>query len=620
MTIRTVLADRRLHIVARGVVALLLALLVVLAMMPWGLFKSTIEKKLSDRFGRPVTIGAVERRDGFSLSPTIALRDLRIPQATWAGPGDLVRVDRAEVRFPVIPLLFGHFRPGTIDVNGAHIVLVRDAGRRESWRRPEDRKRGQGGASGLRGLRIANSSISYRDAFQDRAFVVKIAADPQTGVVLAGTGTIRGEPVTLAANGPPIERAAGKPWPFRATISGPALTFSAAGTMDTPLDTGHMTVDMATRADDLKFVDAVIEAGLFGTQPVRLAAHARHDGDVWKVTGLNGLIGGSDIAGHVEVRKVDGRTKLDGAVSSNALNFDDFASRAGQAAALAERQALGPRLVPDTRINIRKITRTDGTIAFTVRQLVSAAPSSLQEMRGTVTLDHQLMTVSPFTIDLTRGAIRGSVRVDQRGGRAEPIVAIDLWLGGSSIGALAGGGEEGHGRVDGRVRLTGRGSTIREAVGRSDGSVGLVARDGTLPAKIASLLGFDAVRGILTDEAERAGLRCAVLRLAVHRGTGTVDSFVIDTTRSQTTGQGRIRFPSETIDMVLSGAPKAKTILRFPGSLIVGGSVKAPDVHLPEGAKSAGNFFRALGRSIAGTQGPRATDADCAGLAARALR
>ena len=163
-------------------------------------------------------------------------------------------------------------------------------------------------------------------------------------------------------------------------------------------------------------------------------------------------------------------------------------------------------------------------------------------------------------------------------------------------------------------------SRSAEVIALSDGTIGLVARDGTLPAKIASLLGFDAVRGIVTDEAERAGLRCAVLRLDLRRGVGRVDPFTIDTTRSQTNGQGTISFPSEAIAMQLTGAPKAKTILRFPGSLTVGGSIKAPDVRLPADAKSAGNFLKAIGRSITGKQGPRATDADCAGLAARALR
>ncbi len=622
MKLRTVLADRRFHVAAGGVVALLVALLIALAMMPWGLFKSTIESRLSARFGRPVTIGSVERQDAFSLSPTVTLHDLRIPQAAWAGTGDLVRVESATVRFPVLPLLIGHFRPGTITVQGAHIVLVRDADRRESWRSDDDRRKpaSRGGGVILRGLRIADSTLVYRDAFQDRAFSLKVAADPARGITLAGTGTVRGEPVTLSAHGPAIENAGGKPWPFAARIDGGALTLSAAGTMDSPLDTRHMTVDVATRADDLKFVDAIIEAGLIGTMPVRLQAHARHDGARWTVTGLKGLIGSSDIAGHVDVIKADGRTRLDGAVTSNALNFDDFSSRAGQAKALARQQALGPRLIPDTRINLRKINHTDGTIVFTVHRLVSASPTSLKAMHGTVSLDHQLMTVSPFVLDLTRGSIAGSVRVDQRGGGPVPMVTFDLALRDSSIATLGGGGGTVEGRVDGRARLRGPGSTLREAVAASDGTIGLVARDGALPAKIASLLGFDAARGILTDDDERAGLRCAVLRFAMRGGTGTADPFLIDTTRSQANGQGTVSFPSEALDMTLTGAPKMKTILRFPSALIIGGSIKEPEVHLPPGAKSAGNFFKALGQAITGQQGPKATDADCEALAARALQ
>jgi uncharacterized protein involved in outer membrane biogenesis len=621
MTIRTVLADRRFHIAAGGVVALLLVALIALAMMPWGMFKSTIESRLSDTFGRPVTIGSVERLDSFSLSPTVAIRGLRIPQAPWAGPGDLIKVDSAKLRFPVLPLLFGHFRPGTIDVSGAHLVLVRDARRRKSWSKPDDPAQDGGGGDSISptSLRIANSSITYRDAFQERAFTAKIVADPQHGVTLAGTGVVRGEPVTIAARGPAVEGAEGKPWPFRATIRGAALDMTIIGAMDAPLDPNGLSMDLTARADDLKFVDSIIEAGLFGTRPVKLKAHARRDGPLWKVTGISGYIGRSDIAGRIAVRKVEGRTKLDGAVFSNRLDFDDFASRAGTAAAAAKRQAIGRRLVPDTRINIRRITRTDGTIAFTVRQLISTAPSSLSAMRGTIKIDHQLMTVAPFTLDLTRGAIAGSMRVDQRGGRKEPLVRIDLTMRGSSIGALAGGGGEVDGRVDGRVKLTGTGSTIREVVGASDGTIGLVARDGVLPAKIASFLGLDLGRGLFTDKDTQSTLRCAIVRLAVRRGVGTADPFLIDTTRSQANGNGTISFPSEQIAIRLTGAPKEKSVLRLPGSLIIGGSIKAPDVALAPGTKSVGNIFKAIGRSIAGTQGPRATDADCAGLAARTL-
>ena len=619
MNLRAVLADRRFHLIAGAVVALLAIGLIVLAMMPWGAFKPTIEKGLSDRFGRPVTIGAVDRIDSFSFTPTVEIHNLRIPQAEWAGTGDLARIERLRVRFSAFELLLGRFSPGTIDVDGAHLVLVRDADRRNNWAKPGDEKGGGGSPLTLKGLRIANSIIVYRDAFQQRSFAVKISADQASGVTIKGTGVVRGEAVTIAAHGPAIEQAGGKPWPFTAAIDGAALTMAIKGVADAPLDLHHMTLDMTARADDLKFVDAIIEAGLFGTRPVQLAAHVRRDGTQWKVSTVTGRIGSSDIVGHIDVDKVDGRTKLKGEIVSNALDFDDFASRAGAAAAATKRQQIGPRLVPDTRINIRKITHTDGVIVFTARHLVGHGNSALAAMHGTLSIDHQLMTVSPFTLQLTRGAITGSMRVDQHDGRPAPLVTLDLVMRGSSIAALAGGGGAVDGRVDGRVKLVGTGSTIREVVGASNGTIGVVARDGTLPAKVASELGFDVVRGLFGSGDGPAGLRCVVLRLAVRDGVGTADPFLIDTTASQANGHGTITFPSEAMGLSLVGSPKGNVIIKLPGAIIVSGSIREPHVGATPGVKSVGNIFKAIGRAISGDNGPRARDADCGALAARAL-
>src|SRR3546814_7239997 len=101
---------------------------------------------------------------------------------------------------------------------------------------------------------------------------------------------------------------------------------TAKGTMARALDTGQMAFTITARADDLKLVDAVIEAGLFGTQPVNLAAHVERAGAKWIVTGLKGTIGGSDLTGHVTVDKRRGRTRLDGAVAVGTLDFEDLAS------------------------------------------------------------------------------------------------------------------------------------------------------------------------------------------------------------------------------------------------------------------------------------------------------
>ena len=134
---------------------------------------------------------------------------LRVPQAAWAGSGDLARIERVRVRFSAFQLLFGRFRPGTIEVDGAHLVLVRDRDRRNNWVKPGEAG-GGGSPLALKGLRIANSMILYRDAFQDRSFAAKISADPATGVTIKGSGKVRGEPVTLDAHGPAIEQACGQ--------------------------------------------------------------------------------------------------------------------------------------------------------------------------------------------------------------------------------------------------------------------------------------------------------------------------------------------------------------------------------------------------------------------------
>src|SRR3546814_15875172 len=118
------------------------------------------------------------------------------------------------------------------------------------------------------------------------------------------------------------------------------------------LATGQRAITRRGRADDRKLVCAVIEAGLFGTQPVHLAAHVVRAGAKWIVTGLKGTIGGSDLTGHVTVDKRRGRNRLDGAAAFGTLDFEDLAPDAGNAAALAPERSDGLRLVPNTPLNL----------------------------------------------------------------------------------------------------------------------------------------------------------------------------------------------------------------------------------------------------------------------------
>ena len=435
-----------------------------------------------------------------------------------------------------------------------------------------------------------------------------------------GNGIVRDSAVTVDFRGARIAGGGGR-WPFRVKIDGADLTLAATGSMVSPLDTDRMSLDVTARASDLAYLDAIIEAGLFRTQPIRLAAHVEHTAPDWTVTRLKGSVGRSRITGQVTVKKRDGRNRIDGAIASSLFDPSDLSSSEGIAAGIARERAIGKRMVPDTKVDLGKIDTTDGQLDLMIARIVSrTGESSMKTARGTIRLDHQLMTIAPLRIGLAKGAITGRAVVDQRGDRAVPTVTLDLRLTDSSIPAVAGGGGSVTGRLDGRAYLVGRGRDIRTAVGNSSGRIGIAARNGSLPEKIADALGFDAGRAIFAGKHDRAGLRCVIVGVRVRNGQGRVGPFVLDTTQSQMRGEGSVTFPSEALSIRLTGAPKRNSVLRLPGSATMAGTIREPDIIVPKKVKSVGNIFKAIGRAITGKQGPTATDADCGALAAGVLR
>ena len=605
-----------------ALVAILVGLLVVgllaLIAFPMSWARPLAERELAARFGAPATISTLRRETTFSLAPIIDAGGVDVAQPAWAGTGSLATIATLRLRLHLLPLLIGRFEVELIGAHGIRLNLIRDANGRENWRATHSGA-ADSGDSGLAGATIGDARIIYRDARQRRDFALVAQLAPATGLILHGEGSVDGAPVRLSARGGPMTAA---PWPFVAAIEGAALAIHIRGTMARALATQDMDFHVTARADDLKRIDRIIEAGLFGTQPVDISATVRRRPDSWDIMALSGTMGQSAVDGAITARKADGRTKLDGRVHFARLNFDDLASDAGMAKAETLERAQGLKLVPNTRVNIRKIDHTDGRIAITADHIVGGRrPSAITSLRGILNLDHRVLTVDRLRIGLRRGAIVGRAVVDQRAGQPKPIVTIALDMVGSSLAALAGDDtkDDVTARVDAQVRLAGVGDTIREAVGTSNGTIGLAARGGTMSERLAGLVGFDLGKGLLGSRRKDEALRCAVLRLEMAGGRGSAAPLVIDTAISQSTGEGAVTFPDETLQLDLRGAPKGDALLRLRGPVRIGGTIRDPAVIVPPSLKSAGTVLKAIGRALTGDTLPPATDADCSGLVARAI-
>ncbi len=605
----------------------------LLGAFPVGMLRGAAERNLSEELQASVEIGALERDSFFSFTPLVTIRDLRIGQPKWAGAGDMVRVKRASARVPILSILTGNVDPRSLDIDGVDLALVRDAEGNSNWGGRADRKSEDGSPLRLSRIQIRNGRFSLQDAKRRLDINGTVEASDRTGLAIAATGSFNGAAATLAAKGGgPANTATG--WPFTARLSSDLLDLTAKGTMAAPLDTRAMKMTMAARGTSLKQLDYIIEAGLFGTQAIDLNGDVRRDGKDWFIDGLQGSIGRSTIRAKATVLKRDGRTKIDATVDAPQLDFDDLADDAGLAAARAKEARIGPRILPDTRINLSKMGPTDGTIRVSIARLLVKGGSVFQSLSGTLKLDHRVLRLDNAVAGLDRGKMTGWVKVDSR--NALPILTTELRIEGATFDAFIGQPDMIRGPVRGLVRITGRGDTVREAFAGGSGKIAFVANGGAMNSAAAYVIGQDlggAIGQKLGDDDEMTPIRCAILAFTAKGGKLTPAPLVIDTAIARGRGRGLIDLDGETVALTMTGAGSEKAALKLVDPLKVGGTLSSPEISFAPANKrgKSGGLLGAVGRSIGTALGlrkdpnakaplPKPGSVNCRTLSAEALK
>lgn len=603
---------RKARIALAATAALLLATIILLAAFPVGLLKDFAEGRLAKTFGAPVTIGSLTREEAFSFSPTIVVRDLQIAQPDWAGKGHFLKMERASAKLSIFDLLTGDIDPSAAAISGLDVALVRDADGNSNWSGSATDKSTAGtSAPRLGQLTITRSRFSLRDAKRRLDIAGSLSADARSGLVATAVGTFNGSPAKVAAKGDPIAgKGPGAPWPFSARLTSGLLYLSASGTTAGALNFRDISMKMTAKATSLKELDHIIEAGLFGTQDIDLAGTVRHVGENWFIDSLDGTIGRSRIKAKATILKRDGRTKIDARVDAPQFDFDDLADDAGLAAARAKEARIGPRVIPDTRIDLSRMGPTDGVIRFSIARLLVEGGSAFRSLSGTLTLDHRILKLDDAVAKLDAGRMTGWVKVDSS--KSIPVLSTDLRVEGATFETLVGQPDMIRGSLRGLVRITGKGTTIREAFANGSGRIALTANRGSINRAAAFVLGQDlggAIGQQLGNEDAMTPLTCAVLAFEAKDGILRPAPFLIATAVSRGGGRGQINLDGETVALTIAGAAKEKAVLKLVDPLRIGGTFSKPSISVdrqPAGGKGdGGGIVKSIGRSIGSALGLR---------------
>lgn len=604
-------ASRRYVILSAFVVGGVAFALIGVASFPVGILRGVAERRLSEHFQAPVVLGGLSRRGAFSFTPEIIVRDLRIGQPAWAGKGAFLKISQASAHIPIFSLLTGDVAPQSLHVKGVELTLVRDAKGNSNWApNTEDSPGGDHSPPRLRQLTIENGRFSLRDAKRRLELTGIFAADPRTGLSISASGRFNGAPARLSASGGRLADTGGQPdWPFSARLASDILDLDARGTMAGALNVRDMHMSLQARGNSLKQLDHVIEAGLFGTQPINLSANVRHKDRDWFVDALEGTIGRSRLRADASILKRQARTRIDARIQADQLDFDDLADDAGLAEARAKEARIGKRVIPDTRINLSKMGPTDGVIRFSIDRLLVKGGSVFRSLKGDLRLDHHVLKLDNAVAGLESGQLKGWVKVDST--RAVPVLSTELRIDGTTLGTLVGQPDKIQGPLRGLVRITGHGDTIRQAFANGNGKIAFVARQGAMNRAAAFVLGQDlggAIGQSLRDGEAMVPLRCAILAFEARDGVLRPAPLLVETDVSRGSGRGQINLDGETLLLAINGASTDKPALALVDPVRVKGTLSDPAITFNPARLEDGDdkgMLRTVGRSIGAALGLR---------------
>ena len=628
-----------------GLLSVIALLLLALALVDWKAARGPIGRYASARMHRVVAIDGDLKVHPWSLKPSATIDGLRVGNPAWAGPGQTAKVDHLLVQIKLLPLLRGQVVLLRLEATKPEFDLRRDLQGRATW----DFSGGEAKDKPLkippiRRFVIDDGHLKLVDAKRKLTLDATLNATERLGLAdrgfhLAGKGSLNGNPFLLQVLGGPLLNVdPDKPYPFDADIRAGRTTVVARGVIPKPFDLGQLSMDVAGRGPDLEELYDLTGVPFPNTPPYNLKGRLVRDERVYRLTGLSGRVGDSDLAGTLSVDATAKRPFLKADLSSRSLDFRDLMAVFGGAprhikasATLPAPVAAPPQrwLLPDATLKIDRVRALDADVHYRAASIHDAlVPLRAGSLR--VKLQQGVLTADPMSFDLPQGRFAGRAVLDARG--ATPISDVDVRITGARLEQLIPiktGGQPLTGSLVGRIKLKGVGASVHRAASTADGEVLVVVPGGEIRQAFAELLGVNVTKGLgllWSRNEDKTPIRCAVADFKATNGVLTADRLVFDTGPVMGTGKGQVDLRSERIDFRIQGHPKQFRLVRLMAPIDIKGPIASPKIGIDKGQAVAQGGIAAL---LAGVASPLAAvlpfvdaglakDAHCGALIAEA--
>jgi AsmA protein len=610
---------RFLKWLAAAILALIILAALFIALFGWNWLRGPIERSTAEKTGRVLAIhGDLTVKFGWPW-PRLRADSVTFANPDWAKEKQMLTADAVDITLDLSQLLRRKIVFPDVSLVRPAVFLEQNADGRKSWlldRNQQD----EGARIQIDRLTLDQGTLGYDDV----ANKIRIRSDFTTmrppsggatdaGVTFSASGQYKGLALQARGSGGPVLAIRDEHLPYALKIDASIgkTSVQANGTVTGLLTFSAVDVRMALRGESLDQLFPVLGIALPATPPYTTEGHLQHSGTVWRYEKFSGRVGGSDIAGLLQVDTSGKRPALSAEMDSKLLDLADLGpligSRPGSAAQAASRAAAGAakpgRVLPDLPFQTDRWQTVDADVRLRAKTLRRAKELPLEDFATHLTLRDAVLKLEPLNFGLAGGQLNAVISLD---GRQDPIRATaqirvrkillaqlfpTVELSKSSIG-----------QVNGDFDLAGQGNSVGRMLASANGKVGLVVAGGEISKLMMEKVGlhlWEILQLSLTGD-RQVKLRCAVVDFDVRNGRMNTDALIFDTEITTVIGTGSIDLGQETLDLTLNQKTKITSPLALRSPIYIRGSFAKPVVQVDTARLAS----RALGALALGLVNP----------------
>ncbi|KQW63638.1 AsmA family protein [Variovorax sp. Root411] len=630
------------------VVLLFAALVIVLVFFPWDMLRGPVNRYVSEQTGRKFEI---TRRLDVGLGwgqATVKLDGIEFANPSWARDPYLVKADRAEFDIRVWPLIASKVVIPRLLLFSPTLGLQMEPDGRRTWALGKDTS-DPGTVPDIGLIQVDTGVVDFLAKHLGVDLHADLSYDSSRGEMPLNyriKGRYKGQPLTASGrtgNVLQINAAGAPPFPMEINAAAGQTQLKAAGTVAGLSGLDGIDAKFEIKGQTLGALYPLLGIALPQTSPYALSGKLGKRGKLWEATGLKGRLGLSDIAGDMRFDQAGQLPYLAGELRSRVMDMDDLGPLIGLQPTARTANAVegvappptitqvrrpGGKVLPAAPLDFERVRAMNADVKYTADRIRNVRDMPLERGSVQVKLANGVLTLDPLDLGMAGGRLAGAIRIDASKNPADIRASLDvramklarlfpkLETTGNSVG-----------RLDGRINLSGSGSTVANWLGGVSGDVAVMSgrgQFGNLLPVFATLVGGDIIKFVLRGD-RNVELRCAALAFDVNKGLMTGRTMMVDTTNAVFTATGQANLATEGLDFVVHPEPKSKNILSIRTPLVLNGTFGAPKGGLQVGplaerglaalALGAVNPLLALAATIESGPGE---DSDCKSVLAQA--